>query len=406
MQDDFGKHEKEIRRSLKPPRLDEDYLKEWLDKHGYLIRKNMITHEIEISGMGDYYDSESLRANLHTVIFNEIQYDFACTSTWVRDLIPLVASQNRFNPVLDYLHSAPSWDGVNRFDYLCDVLHLSENDTLSRTLLKKWMMQSVSLLFNSEVKPFGADGVLTLMGKQGIGKTRFFELLAMRPDFVRLGQYLDFNDKDTIIRTTSSWITELGEIEQTFRTSPEKLKAFITNAKDHYRVPYGHADAHVLRRTSFCATANSERPLVDQTGSRRYWVIPVQAVDLKAMEALDTLQLWKQTEQDVHAEGLQAFRLTPNEQQLLYERNSLYQTKLKGQEEIEDILATAANDPNRYTWEYMTVSTFMTYHDVLRKYNSSEIGKALSRIGVEEKRGRGEGKQKRFRYLPRPTVYR
>lgn len=404
MPNDFGKYEREVRRGVKPSHLDLDYFMEWLDKRGFLIRKNMITHEIEISGMGTYYDSESLRANLHTVIFNEIQYDHACTSALVRDLIPLVASANRYNPVVDLLHSSPTWDGVDRFESLCSVLGIYDNDDLSKILLRKWMMQSVSLLFNDDNSPFGADGVLTLRGEQGLGKTRFFELLSMKPEFIRLGQYLDFGDKDTIIRCTSSWITELGEIEQTFRTSPEKLKAFITSPMDHYRVPYGHTDAHVLRRTSFCATANSERPLVDPTGSRRYWVIPVQSVDISALEALNVLQLWKQIEHEVQEDGLQAFRLTPDEQRQLYERNALFQAKLKAQEEVEDILTMAANNKDRFIWADMPVSTFISYYDVLRRYTAAEVGKALERIGIKPKRSRVDGSVKRVRELPRPKV--
>ena len=62
-------------------------------------------------------------------------------------------------------------------------------------------------------------------------------MLGIRPDFVKLGQWIDPKDKDTMLRCTSAWIVELGEIETTLRSDLERLKAFITAEADEYRLP-------------------------------------------------------------------------------------------------------------------------------------------------------------------------
>ena len=126
---------------------------------------------------------------------------------------------------------------------------------MSRALIKKWLWQSISLLHNSPSEPFGADGVLVITGKQGIGKTSLFRKLALKPQFFKEGVALDFRDKDSYIRALSCWIAELGEIETTFRADVERLKAFLTQSVDEYRKAYGRGDIRSVRRTSLCGTS-------------------------------------------------------------------------------------------------------------------------------------------------------
>ena len=38
------------------------------------------------------------------------------------------------------------------------------------------------------------------------------------------------------------------------------------------------------RKTSFYATVNNEEFLKDETGNRRYWVIPVEKIDFDLIE--------------------------------------------------------------------------------------------------------------------------
>lgn len=65
----------------------------------------------------------------------------------------------------------------------------------------------------------------------------------MLPQLCKLGQHLDSRDKDTYRRAVSAWIVEFGEIETTFRSDLERLKAFITAEIDEYRpIRQGRSD--------------------------------------------------------------------------------------------------------------------------------------------------------------------
>ena len=392
--------EKETVRRVTKKDLTIDSLADWLIKHNINIRRNVLTHRIVVAGLDEAFDRETLDSNLAVILCDALKREYRCTPSSVADMLGVVAGLMRFNPVLKLLDLSPTWDGVDRFEALFSALHINQEDELSRTLIQKALYQAYSLLMNDNDAPFGADGLLCLLGRQGIGKTYFVNWLGINPEFVRLGSWIDFRDKDSIIRATSAWITELGELETTLRTDTERLKAFVTASTDSYRLPYARADSNLLRRTSFIATANSERLLVDPTGSRRFWTVALDSIDLNTLQAIDVLQLWKQVEAAVKEKGLQCFRLSKEEQTALAERNGAHERPLKSQDEIEDIFAAATDDPDAWKWQYATVSTFKEENPSLRSYSVEAIGKALDRLGMKQTTLRVDGKKGRFRWLP------
>lgn len=386
-----------------PPRSDVkqmlclDLLSSWLDDHGYSIRLNVITREVEIRGLPSEFNPETISDDLPAILYDSLKYEFRCAKDTVADLIKLCAGRNRYNPVLDMLSSV-TWDGVSRLPNVYGILGV-QDDALSQVLVRKWLCQCVALAGNEESNAFGADGMLVLQGSQGIGKTSFVRVLGVRPELIKLGQYIDTKDKDTSRRCTSAWIVELGEVETTLRSDLERLKAFITAERDEYRLPYGRSDQKLVRRTSLIATCNSERFLIDPTGSRRFWTIPVEHIDLDALSQLDVLQLWAEISQMVERDK-QCFRLTAEEQKQLAERNAAHEKPIKAQVEVEDILAEAASRPAAFSWRDGTASEFKSDYESLRSYSAEQIGRALDKVGLTAKRKKVGGSVKTLRYLP------
>ena len=214
-----------------------------------------------------------------------------------------------------------------------------------------------------------------------------------------MGQYIDTHDKDTTRRCTSAWIVELGELETTLRSDLERLKAFITAERDEYRLPYGRADQIQARRTSLIATCNTERFLIDPTGSRRFWTVPVEKIDLDRLAEFDALQLWAEVK-DLAADKPNHFRLTREEQAQLARRNLEHEKPLKGQLEVEDIINTARAEPGSFEWRDGTVSEFKTYNDTLRGYSIQQISQALDKLGLTTQKKRISGHVQRVRNLP------
>lgn len=259
--------------------------------------------------------------------------------------------------------------------------------------------QSLAMLHNSPEHPFGAEGVLVFTGKQGIGKTSVLRKLAMIDSVFKEGVCLDFRDKDTYINATACWIAELGEIESTFKSDINRLKAFITSREDEYRKAYGRDTIRAVRRTSLCGSCNSNEFLIDETGNRRFHSVPLEKVDLDKLKDFNVLQLWKQVEQWVN-EDLQGFRLTKEENALLAERNKHHEKPMKAESEVLDILVIAEQD-SRYYAEEMTVSDFKNNHDILKPYSVVQVGKVLTKLGHDNVLLRNGKKVARLRILPK-----
>lgn len=164
-------------RSVQPPVLTPETLSEWLGKNGISIGYDEIGKNLVVGGLWDE-NPEQLEANLPALIFSKIQCEFQrCTIQTVQAYLSIIASRNVRNPAKSLVELV-KWDGVSRLPEVFAILGIS-GDELSETLVKKWLIQCVSLLYNNVGSPFGADGVLVLVGRQGIGKTRFFRRLAV-----------------------------------------------------------------------------------------------------------------------------------------------------------------------------------------------------------------------------------
>ena len=379
----------------KKPYFKIESLENELQKRGIDVKYNTISCETEFFKNNE---KSEISENLVTEIYSNICDKYLkITHTLVEQYLCYLAEKNKYNPVLD-LFNANQWDKQDHLTKIYDVLGIAQDDNLSRTLLLKWFWQGHALIRNSDKSPFGADGVLTLTGKQGIGKTSFFRHMALHSvnsDFFKEGQKIKSLDKDTIRRCHTAFITELGELGSTFKFAHiDDLKAFITQSRDQYRLPYGHKDIKKARRCNLAATVNDKEFLVDRTGNRRFWTIPVENIDLDGLKEINALQVWLQVWEQYAKHNLQGFRLTKDEQELLSERNSRHERSLKSEDEILDLLEEAKQ--KHYEYKYLTVSEFREYHPRLNKYTAEQIGRVLEKMHFEVKR-KTNG---RYRLLP------
>lgn len=388
----------EFLRSVQPPVLTPESLSEWLDKHGISIGYDEIGKMYVVGGLWDE-NPEQLEANLPALVFSKIQCEFQrCTLQTVQAYLSIIASRNVVNPAKNLIEPV-EWDGVSRLPEVYAILGIA-GDELSKVLVKKWLIQCVSLLYNSVASPFGADGVLVLVGRQGIGKTRFFRRLAVESNLFGEGKCLNFGDKDTLISATSCWLTELGEIESTMRGDRERLKAFLTSAVDEFRRPYARGSTKALRRTSFCGSANTADFLTDQTGNRRFWTVPVEKIDLERLDKLNVLQLWAEIKTLSDADR-QAFRLTPEEREALANRNCNHTQFLPAEAECADLLADVSCSGYKVEWTLQSVTSFKERNPALKNYSVRTISAALDKIGVTASIKKIDGKTQRVRLLPR-----
>lgn len=223
-------------------------------------------------------------------------------SPTIIELLPALFQNNTVNPIKNWILSK-AWDGTNRKQQLFDSLAVApEDENYRNQALNMWLTQCVAAADNGEVghalNPRAVrkfEIVLILQGGQGAKKTTWFNSLLpdSKRDYIKDGMHLDPTDKDTTKKCISTWLCELGEIDATFRKSDiARLKAFLSNQVDEIRLPYDRTSAQFKRRTSFCASVNSEQFLTDSTGSRRF--IPVQVWNCNDAHGVDMQQLFAQ----------------------------------------------------------------------------------------------------------------
>ena len=129
------------------------------------------------------------------------------------------------------------------------------------------------------------DTVLILNGKQGIGKTTFFEDLATIDGFNFYRAITDLpgstGDDRTFKQTiTAALVVDLGEgiIFESKKTNSDRLKQFLTERADEFRVAYAKNNTITPRGYIFVGTTNRGDQLSDLTGSRRFLYLNVRAI--------------------------------------------------------------------------------------------------------------------------------
>lgn len=181
------------------------------------------------------------------------------------DAVNVVALQNAFHPVKDYLGSC-TWDGVKRVDSLL-IDYMGADDTeYTRTVTRKVMTAAVARIFRPGCK---FDYMLTLRGAQGLGKSSFIGLLGGRwfSDTLTTVQ-----GKEALEQIQGVWIMEVGELAGMRKAEVESIKLFLSKRSDRFRPAYGRRLQEFPRQCIFIGSTNESQFLRD-TENRRFWVV-------------------------------------------------------------------------------------------------------------------------------------
>lgn len=299
-----------------------------------------------------------------------------------------VAYENQRNLIGDWIKSAP-WDRQDRIAQLCDTLTVRPDFPLDlrNLIVRRWLISAAA----AALKPAGfySKGVLTLQGPQSIGKTPWVASLlpdGVLSDYVLLGAHLDPYSRDSIKTAVSHWIVELGEVDSTVnRAEGGALKAFLSQRTDKLRLPYAPVDSEFQRRTVFAASVNPQEFLKDETGNKRWWTLPVTAVNFN--HGINLQQLWAQVAAAYEAK--EPWWLTFDEENRLESYNSQHTVKSS----IHEILADALDfEAPRTDWKRMTATgVLQTVLQIKVPTNAQarEVGTALRALLGEAKMSKG-----------------
>jgi hypothetical protein len=190
-----------------------------------------------------------------------------------------------YNPIQQLVANLPTWDGVDHIAELTSTLN-SKEGKWPLIFIRRWL---IGLLAGLVTKNHYNENVLILQGEQGDGKTRWvrrlfteaFSSCGLEPDLYFKQKQLDAENKDDMVLLCSSFVVFFDEMNSIVNRKAD-IEAFknMTSATSHtIRKPYARYSEDLKRYASIIGTVNESQFLVDSTGNRRFWTIPVGKIN-------------------------------------------------------------------------------------------------------------------------------
>ncbi len=361
-------------------------LKDMCNRVGAVVRYNVLTREEEIQVRDWTFLCDLQKLNSYELLRNFCVY-FGVSKSMVDDNLNLMAAQNFYNPVMDWVLSRP-WDGVSRLENFYGTLKSDwDNEESTRefkkVLMKKWLVGALKAA--SSPNGCSVHGTLVLQGAQGKGKTSWVKrLVPENIELVKTEGSLHMDDKDSKINCLKYWIFELAEIDSTFRKSDiSSLKAFLTSEKDDIRRPFDRKNTVYYRRTVFIGTVNENNFLHDSTGNRRFWTIPINDVDY--MHTIDMQQLWAEVWNGIQTQKWEA-HINQKELLMLNELNEEFESESG----YDLLLNTLDWQSDRGSWVDLAMFQIFNLFEMdmskLSKSDVTRMGMALRKRKIEKRK--------------------
>lgn len=231
------------------------------DEFSHNTRKRM--DPIWGGGDGAWEDKDT------SYLFGYLEKKYGITSERVtRVALDIVAHDNKFHPVKEYLNSL-AWDGTPRIDSLFVDYFGADANKYTYAATRKTLVAAVARVFEPGCK---FDYVLVLVGKQGTRKSLMLGMLGKNwasDNFT----FSVHGDKRNVEQLTGVWIMEIPELAGLYGKDADAVKSFFTRRQDEVRFAYAREKSILPRQCIFIGTTNNHDFLTDATGNRRFWPI-------------------------------------------------------------------------------------------------------------------------------------
>ncbi|KPL42010.1 virulence-associated E family protein [Streptococcus pseudopneumoniae] len=308
------------------------------------IQYNVFTYEIDVTRPMKL-NGRTLSGAIDDLIIREIRayiatkYKLDFKKPDIADILEVVAGEHSYNPLKDYLESCESEykELVNQrdpFDILRHYLNIKD-DEYNRIIMDLFFRGAVAKVFDPTIK---FDFVLDLTGRQGVGKTQFFEGLFTHKYFTTIETFTDKDDKARMVR---NWCVFDDEMVASKKASFSELKKFITETKLEFRPPYASSDRRLPKSFIIVRATNDHDYLNDLTGERRFLVAEVHkdtAYKGRKWTEKDRRAFWGAMVMAWRAN--QVLNLTDEQEKLVNEVRSCYKFVDETLEDLERYLGT------------------------------------------------------------------
>ena len=363
---------------------------------GGRIRYNTFSQQLEIDG--------SVLEGSERFYLTLAEEGFKVSKDLALDCLIQVGRENPYDPVALYLdHVAatvePTYIGGLATAYLRpEDAAAGAGPTLYDHMLRCTLIGAVRRVYEPGCKH---DTATVLMGDQGARKSSFWSALGGAFFSDALG---DISSKDDLMVLHRSWIMEWAELDHMLgRKHAGQVKSFLSQATDMFRVPYGKATEAFPRRGIIVGSTNRQTGfLQDDTGNRRFWVIPTTRTEAEPIDTPTLLAerdaIWSAA---VHAyrNGERSFLPLDLAQQVTRE-NETYQVDNPWKAPIEAWLNAPTNHGTRITTERLLSEAIAKPIERQSRADQMQVGTILRELGYQKKRISIDGTQRWAFFLP------
>ncbi len=304
------------------------------------------------------------------------------------------AMHHPYHPVKEFFETLRDSDHIEPIDLnsvATDFLGVPEEDTLSNQMLRVCLIGAVARAMKPGVKH---DTCCVLQGLQGARKSSFWAALCREEEW--FNDTAQPADKDFLMALHACFIYEAAELDSiTTKKQAGALKALISSRQDSFRPPYGSKIERHKRSGIMVGTVNREDFLVDDTGNRRFHVIPIPKnykIDVNKVNA-ELYGIWRAAVLAYLND--EPHWLTEEEEAESEKRNDQYKEHLLYESRL---LAWLRGELPAYQWDGHPFSGDDALHFSGSKDRSSierrhqiECSKALVSLGFERKQKRVGG---------------
>lgn len=380
-------------------------------KKGELLRFNEMTMFVEVETSHGWQPVNDAAMDSGYVLLDQKGWIIGLES--VIKAVCHVARQRSTHPVRKYLLKIEQDASIEPYNlYKVGLDMFRAKDPLHAAMVRKWLIGAAARVLSPGCQ---MDYCLVLHSReQGMLKSSALTELASAEWHTST---IPKEDKDFLLNVHSTWLYELAELESyTNKRAAGELKNTITTRTDNFRVPYGRTNERRKRPSVFCGSVNTDSFLRDETGSRRYWVVPIEGNEKLDIDAI------KKNRDSIWKAAVMAYRagelpMLSEEQEVKSERqNDGFQAQDAWLEMLQSWMSGYAlarfgeNDPSPRKYEdngyyssaEILYSAGLKRPDQINNHDATRLGPLLRELGFTSKRVT-DGTSKIRRWTTRTT---
>jgi len=242
------------------------------------FRYNTVLGRIEYKVKGEQRYQLMTEYDFNSILNDLFEEDLPISPTMLKNLLESKFTL-KYNPFHEYLNGLEVWDNETDYIGMLASTITTTNDEFWKKAFKIWFVAMVGSLLEDNVIN---HTFLVFTGKQGIGKTSWFNRLVPN----ELNNYyftgtIDPKNKDSQIQISENMIINIDELQGLKASDIHALKALITQKELKTRKPYARNHETLPHRASFVGSVNSREFLSDVTGNRRFLCFEVLSIEYK-----------------------------------------------------------------------------------------------------------------------------